>query len=485
MIRRVYVYLFSIVLFAILLRLVFFSGVSTSDSVAYAKSANDLLNNKFPSATTQLNARIGVIIPTAISYSILGINDFSSVLFPLLTSVLGIIVIFYFGKFLFDENVGLIAAFLLSFFPLDVLYSTRLLSDLPSAFFAGLSIILFLKAEKITTKKINYLFYMLSGICLGIAFTIREMAILTTLFFLVYVLYNKDYKWVYTIVGIGFLLIVVIETGFFYFYTGNPFFKIEGADYATNTIVYGDSFYGRISFPKFFLTWPYVIFGNIQSAYFFIFIFLAVLYWLFHRKKEADYLLIWFFSILTYFYFGTTSIKQYVPVLAVVRYLNYITYPALILLAAFLMRKDKIIKNLLAPFIIIILLITSIGSIYLDEDRQSTDNLKAMYRVINKIDKPVYTDDRSKLFLEYLSGYIETDKIKQFNRWENSKNFYDIDLKGVRDVYILVNHRMMKNLIESRSSYEFPKEVYDPPKDWIIIKKISLDDEDTILYYAP
>src|SRR3989338_6989554 len=189
MTKRSFVYLIVIVLFAILLRLAFFSGVDTSDSVYYAKSANDILNKQFPSETTQLNARIGLLIPVSISYSIFGVNDFSSALFPLLISIFGVIVIFYFGKFLFNEKVGLVAAFLLSFFPLDVLYSTRLLSDLPSAFFSGLSIFLFLKAEKIVRKPYSYLFYALSGVALGISFTIREMAVMMMLFFLVYVLY--------------------------------------------------------------------------------------------------------------------------------------------------------------------------------------------------------------------------------------------------------------------------------------------------------
>lgn len=475
MTNRYSVYLIVIVLFAILLRLIFFSGIDTSDSVYYTKFANDILNDKFPSETTQLNARIGLLIPVAISYSIFGVNDFSSTLFPLLASIFGIILIFHFGKFLFNEKVGLVAAFLLSFFPLDVLYSTRLLSDLPSAFFSGLSIFLFLKAEKIVRKSNSYLFYILSGASLGIAFTIREMAIIMLLFFLVYVLYKKEFKWSYILIGTGFLLILIIETGFFYYYTGNPFFKLEGADYALGTIVHDDLFYGRLSFPKFFVTWPYVVFGNIQQGYFFTFISLAALYWLFHRKKETDYLLIWFLSILLYFYFGTISFKRYAPVLAVARYLNYITYPALILLAAFLMEQQKIIKKLFLPFTIIFLLFTSIGIVYLDNSRNSLDGLRKVYSEVKAIEKPIYTDYRSMIVLNYISDY------------KNNLNLVDLDsnpkkLKNVKDVYIVINNKMIRDLMAANKKLAFLSEIKDIPDNWIKIKE--MEEENIIIYYA-
>ena len=49
---------------------------------------------------------------------------------------------FYFGKLLFNEKIGLIASFLLSFFPLDIVYATKLNSDLPSSFFMALGVYL-------------------------------------------------------------------------------------------------------------------------------------------------------------------------------------------------------------------------------------------------------------------------------------------------------------------------------------------------------
>ena len=105
--------LFLIVAFGLLLRLVFFSGMGTSDDLSYSSYSYNVDKGINKDSTVTLEVRIGIIYATALSYSIFGVNDFSSVLFVLLTSLGSIILIFYFGKLLFDEKAGLMAAFLL------------------------------------------------------------------------------------------------------------------------------------------------------------------------------------------------------------------------------------------------------------------------------------------------------------------------------------------------------------------------------------
>ncbi|MEK6876588.1 MAG: hypothetical protein AABX63_04195, partial [Nanoarchaeota archaeon] len=93
-----------IVLFGLFLRLIFFSGMGISDSLEYSKTANDINTGKGidPESTLSLSTRLGLIYPTALSYKLFGINDFSSVLFVLLASIGSIILIFYFGRLLFN-----------------------------------------------------------------------------------------------------------------------------------------------------------------------------------------------------------------------------------------------------------------------------------------------------------------------------------------------------------------------------------------------
>src|SRR3989338_5315326 len=171
---KTYALLLLIVMFGLFLRLIFFSGMGISDSLEYSKTANDINTGKGidPNSTLSLSTRLGLVLPTAFSYRIFGINNFSSVLFVLLTSIGSIILIFYFGKLLFNEKIGLIAAFLMSFFPLDVAHATQLGSDTHSAFFMALGVYVFLCSEK--TNKMKYgSGYLLSGLLIGIGYLVR------------------------------------------------------------------------------------------------------------------------------------------------------------------------------------------------------------------------------------------------------------------------------------------------------------------------
>ena len=199
--------LFLIVTFGIVIRLIFFSGIGASDDLAYTNYADSLNKGEMQQDTLTLSTRLGLVYPVSVSYSMLGVNDFSSVIFVLLASVGNIVLIFYFGKLLFNEKVGLISAFLLSFFPLEVVYSTKLLSDLPSAFFMALGVYLFLYSEK---KKPNPALYFFSGISIGIGYLIRESALLIGLFFIVYILYKRRIKKFYFLVPAGVLVIFAL-----------------------------------------------------------------------------------------------------------------------------------------------------------------------------------------------------------------------------------------------------------------------------------
>ncbi|MBI3027388.1 glycosyltransferase family 39 protein, partial [Candidatus Woesearchaeota archaeon] len=394
-----------IVVFGLFLRLVFFSGIDASDGLMNTKYAYDISNNIFPTSTNQANSRIGILIPVSLLYSAFGVNDITSIIIILSTSLLGIILIYFFGKMMFNQKVGLLAALMLSFFPLDVINSTKFLSDLPSAFFVALCIFLFLKAEKVNRSLRSYYLYALSGLSLGIAFSIREMAILVILFFIFYFIYKRKLRFSYLIILISFLVILLLEMVFFYENTGNPLYRFDSLNNVYVDAVIKDKSYGRIYFPNFFLAWPYVIFDNIQLGYFYAFIFMASFYWMFNRKKETDYLMLWMFSLMLYLVFGSTSATRYVPFLAVARYLSYCTMPGILLLSAFLIGEKNRLRGFIAPFMVVFLLFTSLGAIYLDESHFGLDKLRQAYSLVMNSDIPIYTDSRSKFIFEYYSGY--------------------------------------------------------------------------------
>src|SRR3989338_1639287 len=312
-IGKTYVLLLLIVLFGLFLRLIFFSGMGISDSLVYSKTANDINTGKGidPNSTLTLSTRMGLIYPTSISYRLFGINDFSSVLFVLLTSTAGIILVFYFGKLLFNEKVGLMASFLLSFFPLDVVYSTKLLSDLPSAFFMALGVYIFLYSE--LKSKLRYgIGYFLSGIFIGIGYLIRESAVLIALFFIAYILCKKSIKKEYFLVPFGFLVIFVLESLMFFAVTGNPLFRSMASQQFLLKASIAYNYFGRLDFPLGLLHYPWLFLTNSLLSFFYTFVFIAIGYSLIYRKKEAYNMIFWLMPLVLYLSFGSASLSQYI-----------------------------------------------------------------------------------------------------------------------------------------------------------------------------
>ena len=471
-----------IVIFGLLLRIFFFNGVGLSDSLEYSRYANAMSTGNFPPAEYDHGiGRIGLIIPIAFFYRIFGVDEISSVLFNLLSSIGEIILIYFFARLMFNENVGLISAFLLCIFPLDVVNSTRMVSDLPSAFFASFSAFVFLKAEKNYERSKSRMLYLLSGMLFGAAYFIREMAILMSLFFLGYAVYKRKIKKEYFIMGLGFLIIFLIEMLVFYHYTGDPLFKINSLNSDSLLAVLKQiNYYGRTEIPKFFLTWPFVIYGDIMLGYFYLFISLAAIYYLLNRKQDTNCLLIWFLSILLYLYLGSQSLRTYAPFVAVGRYLTFVAFPGLLLLGSFLYEKEKIIRKLILPFALIFLFLTSIGAIYLETNKtlygtQKVIGIKTVketykndvYPLLKSFNKPVYTDERSVNILRYISKFD-----KSFNLISYDANLGKIN--NLSDVYIMINNKEA-----------FGKSIALIPYNWIKIKEIKDDPyEPIVVYYA-
>ena len=465
--------LFLIVIFGLVLRLIFFSGIGTSDDLAYSKYAANL-DGKIPEdSSLTLSTRLGIIFVTAISYKLFGINDFSSVLFVLLTSIGSIILVFYFGKLLFNEKTGLMAAFLLSFFPLDVVYATKLFTDLPSAFFMALGVYIFLFCE--IKSRFTGIGYLLSGILIGIGYLIRESVLLIGLFFVIYILYKKRIKKEYFMVVFGVLLVLVIEAIIFLAFTGDPLFRIHASqEYLVEALI-GYNYFGRLDFPIGLLHYPYIILTSSLISYFYILIVIAIIYFIGHKRRETFSMMFWFISLLLYLSFGSSSFFQYAPFKAADRYLAVITIPGILLLALFLKEKKQFIKNFVKPIILIFLVLMSITSVYMRDDRNVLSDLKDASPYLNQLDKEVYMDARSARALDYISGY----------KSEIDMNPYPDSLKDLKDVYILINKRMINKLKEAREDREFPEEIENPPKSWTVVKEIGKEEENRIIvYYA-
>ena len=455
--KNTYFILLLIALFGLAFRLAFFSGMGISDSLVYSKTANDFNLGKGidTESTLTLSTRLGLIYTTSASYKILGINDFSSVLFPLLTSIAGIIIIFYFGKLLFNEKTGLMASFLLSIFPLDVVYSTQLLSDLPSAFFMSLGVYIFLYAE--LKKQLKYgLSYLFSGILIGISYLIRESALLIALFFIAYIIYKRKIKKEYFLVILGVLLVFALESLIFFNLTNDALFRIHASQQYLKEAAASHNYFGRLDFPTGLFHYPWLFLANPLLSLFYVPIFISTAYIFVYKKKEGVIILLWLIPLLVYLSFGSSSFTEYIPFRAVDRYTSIFTFPAIIIMAVFLSENDRRLNKAMVPAALIILLLLSVSSVHIRGGRNLLGGLRDMSPFVENLKKPAYVDERSLKVLDYISGYKINPDI----------NPYPEDFKGIRDSYVIINKEMIKSLIEANNNIKFPDEIKNPPAEW-------------------
>lgn len=116
----------AILFFALLIRLINYTGVLDYDVLSYADRAFDAAhgNFQFTLNVRDIDFRFALILPLSLFYRLFGPSEFSTVLYSLLASLLGITLVYGIGRIQANETAGLIAAFIWAVFPLNVFLST-------------------------------------------------------------------------------------------------------------------------------------------------------------------------------------------------------------------------------------------------------------------------------------------------------------------------------------------------------------------------
>ncbi|HEC93521.1 MAG TPA: phospholipid carrier-dependent glycosyltransferase, partial [Candidatus Atribacteria bacterium] len=361
-----------IILFALVIRLYFFVGLTWCDN--YTHHAHRLLTNGLNLGTSLSNLRIMGIYPLALFFLLFGVNNLSAGLYSLITSLGSIILIFYLGKFFFNEKIGLLSAFFLSIFPLNIIYGTSPFNDVPIGFFSALSIFLILKADKNEIKNPkkkykNRILFLLSGILIGINYLHKVSGVITFVFALPYILYKtikkREVKLDYSLIFLGFLTIILLEGALYANLHGNFFTRYDTVSkfYREDHDINRDlKFYPTIMFNLNYgnFSFNYKNYFN-EFGIFYYFIAISLIYILTKKDKNALIVLSWFILILLYLEFGTMSLTNYNIIHKVNRHLTLITIPGILCLSYFLVnfingknyRKIRKIIFMLAVFLIL------------------------------------------------------------------------------------------------------------------------------------
>ncbi|MEZ4754095.1 MAG: glycosyltransferase family 39 protein [Bdellovibrionota bacterium] len=312
-----------------------------SDDLSYSKAAYSILTSSFESSENLTSTRLGLTIPTAIAYRLLGVNNYSTIIFPFLCSLTLIYLVYLVGSQI-STTTGIYAALLLAVNIEQIKNALNLTPDLPAAcmmFIAAVS--LYFKVGK--TQKVQVGLALIFCLALFWAFLLKETIIYTapffSLMFIADIFKNRERKFWYFSIGLLFLLLV----GYFITYTlltGDPFIRFKslalGQENWTRPIPESIStLLPRLSYK------PLSLLLSISYG----FLFCLALPTLFFPKKITEsstekirYWSLYLFSIFVCLWFGSVSLSSYHPTPLFKRYWIYLSAPLSILAAVYLAR---------------------------------------------------------------------------------------------------------------------------------------------------
>ena len=145
-------------------------------------------------------------------YLLFGHNILAAQIFQIFLSIGTILLIYLIGAKFLNQQVGLISAAILAFWPADIAFGLEILTEIPFTFLLVLGIFLLL----IAVKKKSYKLIFASGLILGIATLTRFIAFFLPVFFLpVFYCFFRSYKQSLKYFALLFLGILIFTAPWF------------------------------------------------------------------------------------------------------------------------------------------------------------------------------------------------------------------------------------------------------------------------------
>ncbi|NNG26609.1 MAG: phospholipid carrier-dependent glycosyltransferase [Ignavibacteriaceae bacterium] len=345
----------SIILLAgILIRLYFNIGHIFSDDAYYSYLSYNLLNGDFPGDYLGYPVsplRINHLILTTFSYSIFGVNEFATLVFPFIFSIGSILLTYKLAALLTkDGSISLTAAVLMAFFPTDVVFATINFVDISTMFFINLGIYFLVKSYK--SNKIYLAVW--GGAFLFVSMQFKEHIYYTSILLgVLWLYYLVKHQKLNIQISIALLFIIsnFLLEGSIYLCLHNDFlyrltmtelnyqfcfynFFPYTAEKHSGATSYWENLFNQVFFingrsvflRRFYLFLPFV--GVIQSIFNF-------------RKKEYKLLTFWFLGTLILLMAFTTSVSGYKPLDLQISWYVFPLFMPMVLLSSIFINKFK------------------------------------------------------------------------------------------------------------------------------------------------
>ncbi len=523
-----------ILLLALFLRLFFFVGMGFYDDFAYLEYASHIFKGDdwAPNEVFWSN-RIAVYLPIVFFWEVFGINEISTSVYFIICSLGCVFVSYLLGKELFSEKIGLVSAFLLSFFPLDVIYATQIGPDIPFMLFSSLFILFSVRAKRRKSK--IYAFF--SGIFLVIGYLTKGYIFLIVPVLIFYLLIDKktkkeylskDYLKIFSVFVIGFLLMFGLQNLYFYNSTGQWFhsmkgrvsaFKTGGNDNTDYMWYYQEMFnlesesFNMIGIPNFtgwviknLLTPPIMEDVNYENkigffewihdpplfGFLYYFVTIGIIYFLYrfvrYRKEKDKYkifLIVWILTMFLFFeyflQFFCTEIMDYCVAARVPRFLICMNIPSMIIVSLLLFENPLRGKYKKIMGILIITFLLSTSVFYASKSHTFLRNGMGEVREVSNIikergigDKKIYISDhwligKMSFYFKYNQTYRNRLTLYGCDNIDCDDEYYSSG-DYIKNSYVITNGSPYV-LLKSR---KFPDFMNKTPDNWELLKRVNL-----------
>lgn len=319
--------LIAVGVFAILLRAIGYDGLAVSDDMGYAHFAERIANGQFRIEHHHYAIRFGMTAPVALLYFLFGMQEWTTVLYPLAGSVAAPVLLAAIGCRIGGAAAGLISGLLLASLPMEALYGGMLVPEAvlqPALLAAALFYV-------VADQRSLPLLAGLSGVAFGLAFLVKEPAVFVLAAFVLFGLLQRRYRLAIALAA-GAALVAGTEFALLYWATGDPFFihsamKVHNAGMqrwaqALDLPYRLFKYYPRILLVPNTFVGLHGLIATVAAVY-------GLLRW---KKPVYGLLLLWAAIPFLYLNFGSSSFREYMPLPAAHRYLLVI-FPPLLLLA--------------------------------------------------------------------------------------------------------------------------------------------------------
>jgi 4-amino-4-deoxy-L-arabinose transferase-like glycosyltransferase len=436
------------------LRTVSFIGYGyDGDDVGYAELAHSMVAGGFREAHERTSlifpARIGILAPAAMSFKVFGVSEQTLGVYPLMVSLAGILLAYVAGNVLFNERVGLLAAVLHAFLPVDVRYGTLLYPDPPGALWLNGAIVLLYGASRGGIRR-RMLAGVLAGLFLGLSWLSKEALLFSLPFVAGYILWaayqRKENLALAAGTLLGFSAVIGIESAAYAWYFNEPLYHFHAIErhshspFATPWFWPVDASWSQLG-ARLFRDGPETILLSTRFGLVTAVATLAVCYALFKKWRAWAFVSAWFVYHAVIFNFGSHSLRNYMPLPTADRYLWSLLLPAVILTGALLdslfrertsaRRWNERDSVFWAGALIMVLTLGFAHGLYRNFKEESKFGAEKTLASMLSPDTSVFADDLTLAGLKFFWAYPEGTRLVEFRGMQANEI--------PRAVYVLVN----------------------------------------------